>query len=75
MAFLSGGVNLVGRAAKSGARVSGSAVETGVRSASDTMARRAARDEIDVTIKEDPLRVHLHGRERSCRDGPVEGNL
>lgn len=36
------------------ARASGSAIST---SASDAMARRVARDEIDVTLKEDPLRI------------------
>jgi TolB protein len=39
-----------GRAVQSGARAGGAAVN-------DAMARRAARDEIDVVIKEDPLRV------------------
>jgi TolB protein len=48
--LLGGGVNLVGRAGSS-------VLDAGVRTASDTMARRAARDEIDVTLKEDPLRV------------------
>lgn len=50
-------LSLLGGAAKRTARVGGSVVEAGTRTASETMARRAARDEIDVTLKEDPLRV------------------
>lgn len=55
---LSGGAS---RAAGATAKVSGSAVRSGVRAASgstqEAMARRAARDEVDVILREDPLRV------------------
>lgn len=55
--LLGGGAHIVGQAAQGTAKVSGSVVNAGVHSANEAMARRAAREEIDVTVKEDPLRV------------------
>lgn len=50
-------LRLFGRTARTTARASTSAVSAGVRSANHAVARRAARDEIDVILTEDPLKV------------------
>lgn len=51
----------IGRASGAALRASNTALQSGTRtvtqSASQAMARRSARDEIDVIIKEDPLKV------------------